>query len=62
MLTIQYFNVERFIAAPESDPLCQMLAAEASESEQGEIEALIDAHMSYQMAYQHVKPKNEFKE
>ena len=59
MLTVPYFDVDRFIADSLSDPLCQMLAAEASESEQGEIEALLDAHLSYQLAYQHVKPTHE---
>ena len=47
MLTIPYFDTDRFIAAPESDPLCQMLAAE---DEQGEIEALIET----QLAFRHV--------
>ena len=51
MLTIPYFNVERFIAAPESDPLCQMLAAEDElHTDQGEIEALIET----QLAFRHV--------
>jgi len=59
MLTIPYFDTDRFIADPNSDPLCQLLAAEASEDEQGEIEALLDAHLSYQLAYQHVKPTHE---
>jgi len=53
MLTIPYFNVERFIADPNSDPLCQMLAAE---DEQDEIAALIET----QLAWAHVKPVSEF--
>ncbi len=53
MLTIPYFDTGRFIAAPESDPLCQMLAAE---DEQDEIAALIET----QLAWAHVKPVAEF--
>jgi len=53
MLTIPYFEVDRFIADSLSDPLCQMLAAE---DEQGEIEALIET----QLAFRHVKPVAEF--
>ncbi len=56
MLTVPYFNVERFIAAPESDPLCQMLAAE---DEQGEIEALIETQLAFRHVAQttHYEPK-----
>jgi len=54
-LTTSYFNVDRFIANPQSDPLCQLLAAE---DEQGEIEALLET----QLAWAHVKPTHEIKE
>lgn len=47
MLTIPYFDTDRFIADPNSDPLCQMLAAE---DEQDEIAALIET----QLAFRHV--------
>lgn len=55
MLTIPYFDTDRFIADPESDPLCHMLAAE---DEQAEIEALLET----QLAWAHVKPTHEIKE
>lgn len=55
MLTVSYFDTDRFIADPESDPLCQMLAAE---DELDEIAAMIET----QLAWAHVKPVSEFKE
>jgi len=44
MLTMSYYDTDRFIADPESDPLCQMLAAE---DEQGEIEALLETQLGW---------------